>query len=49
MPILLRLLFEELDANFRIVSFVCGCSERNGKPRGVCVFMDTKKIIENKN
>ena len=42
MPTLLRLVFEERDANFRIVPFVCGCLERNGN-HVVFVFLVTQR------
>ena len=48
MPTLLRLVFEERDANFRIVPYVCGCLERNSN-RVVCVFNGTKKVVKNEN
>ena len=46
---LLRLFFEELDASFRIVSFVRDCFRKKWQPRGFCVRMNTKKVVENKS
>ena len=39
---MLSLVFEERDANFRIVPFVCGCLERNGN-HVVFVFLMTQR------
>ena len=46
MPILLCLVFEELDANFRIVSFVCGCLERDGNRVVLCFYGHKEVYVE---